>query len=299
MGTICAAVPGQTYNFTMTARCNSGSGRFKMTVNCTDWGTRSQYSTLSSSESQVFSHTFGSNYETIYGTYTVPNNENAWFLQGTLDFLDSTDYDVSLFSVKRKRSSDTTDDFHLYLSGSWHNASGTLDENEMVEFAVDPQVLSDANGVMNFTAFIDGNRYGMVNLIYHEPLLLSRNARFRVNSYFDGVFNLSLTKTITRNSPIKMKIWQSTVFNRFPRVTELLARFLMKGITGRILDVMLDEVNAEFKMFPFSTDEIYSAIDITADDCSGEKHVSGNGNIWLTCNCPGNKERHVEVTVTS
>jgi len=116
MGTICAAVPDQTYNFTMTARCNSGIGRFTMRISCNDWETRSQYSMLSDSESQVFSHIFGPSYETIYGTYTVPNDENAWFLQGTLEFLDSTDYDVSLFSVKRKRNSDRTDDFHLYLS---------------------------------------------------------------------------------------------------------------------------------------------------------------------------------------
>jgi len=132
-------------------------------------------------------------------------------LQGTLDFLDSTDYDVSLFSVKRERSNDTTDDFHLYLSGSWYNISGTLDENEMVNFSVDPQVLCDADGVMNFTAFIDGNRYGMVNLIYREPLLLSRNARFRVNGFTDGIFNLSLTKAISRNS---------AVFKMFPFSTD-------------------------------------------------------------------------------
>jgi len=202
MGTICAAVPGQTYNFTMTARCTSGYGRFKMNVSCCDWDTRSQYSVLSSSESQVFSHVFGSTYETIYGTYTVPENKNAWFLQGKLDFLDSTDYDVSLFSVKRKRSRDTTDNFHLCLSGNWNNVSKTLNENEMVNFSLEPQVLCDANGVMNFTAFISGNKYGMVNLIYHEPLLLSRNARFKVNGFSHSNFNLSLTKTVSRDSMI-------------------------------------------------------------------------------------------------
>jgi len=299
MGTICAAVPGQTYNFTMTARCTSGCGRFNMSVSCCDWGTKSQYSVLSSSESQVFSHTFGSNYETIYGTYTVPDDENAWFLQGTLDFLDSTDYDVSLFSVKRERNSDTTDDFHLYLSGSWHNASGTLNENEMVEFSVDPQDLCDTDGVMNFTAFIDGNRYGMTNLIYREPLLLSRNARFRVNGYADGVFNLSLTKTISRNSAAKTIIWNSKVFKMFPFSTELIARFLMDGFTGRILNLIFARATAVFKMFPFSTDSMYDHVDITASDGSGVRRISNNGNLWLTCNCPDKQERYVEVKVTS
>jgi hypothetical protein len=211
MGTICAAVANQTYNFTMTARSNSGEGRFKMNVSCCDWKTKSQYSILPGSEKQVFSHTFGSNYETIYATYTVPNNNNAWFLQGKLNFLDSTDYDVSLFSVKRQRSSDTTDDFHLYLSGDWYNVSTTLQEDETVNFSIYPQNLCDIEGVMNFTAFINGNKYGMVNMIYHEPILLSRNARFKVNSYSNGVFNLTLTKTISRNSK---------VFKMFPFSTD-------------------------------------------------------------------------------
>ena len=295
MGTICAAVPGQTYNFTMTARCNSSIGRFTMRVSCNDWETRSQYSMLFDSESQVFSHIFGSSYETIYGTYTVPNDENAWFLQGTLEFLDSTDYDVSLFSVRRKRNSDTTDDFHLYLSENWYNVSGTLGENEMVNFSINPRVLCNSDGVMNFTAFIDGNRYAMINIIYREPLLLSRNARFRVNNYSDGIFNLSLTKTISRNSAVKMIFWNSAVFKMFPFSTELIVRFLMNGFTGRILDLIFSRTTAVFKMFPFSTDSMYDHVDITADDGSGVKHTSDNGNLWLSCNCPDNDERHVEV----
>jgi hypothetical protein len=267
-----------------------------MSVNCTDWGTRSQYSVLPNSESQVFSHAFGSNYETIYGTYTVPNDDNAWFLQGNLEFLDQTEYDVSLFSVKRMRDSDTTENFHLCLSGNWYNLSGTLSENEMINFSIDPKLLSDKNGVINFTAFIDGNRYGMVNLIYHEPLLLSRNARFRVNNYTAGVFSLSLTKTITRNSPIEMFFWDLKIFKKYPLLTELLTRFLLSGFTGRIIKFILAEKTADFKMLPFSNKPIYENIDINAKDNSGIKNISTNGNIWLSCNCPKkNKELLVNI----
>ena len=301
MGTICAAVPGQTYDFAITARCTSGNGRLKMNVNCSDWGTRSQYSVLSGSDKQAFSHTFGPEYETIHGFYTVPDDENAWFLQGSLNFLDYTDYDVSLFSVKRERTSDTTDDFHLCLSGSWYNVSGPLSEYEMVNFSVDPKVLCDANGVMNFTAFIGGNRYGMVNLVYREPILMGVNARFLVNSYNDGIFNLSLTKTITRNSAVDSMIWDSATFHRFPRTTELIARFLMKGVTGRILYFILNkklsELSATFNMYPFSTDSMYEQMDIVADDGSGMKHTSRNGNLWISCNCPSAGKRYVEVTL--
>ena len=48
-------------------------------------------------------------------------------------------------------------------------------------------------------------------------------------------------------------------------------------------------------MFPFSTDPIYKNIDINADDGSGVKNISNNGNIWLSCNCPQNKERLVKL----
>jgi len=299
MGTICTAVPGQTYNFTMTAKCSSGSGRFNMNVSCSDWETKSQYSVLPNSNSQVFSHTFGSEYETINGVYTVPNDENAWFLQGKLDFLDFTDYDVSLFSVKRQCESNTTDNFHLCLSGKWYNVSGALAENEMINFSINPKDLSDTDGVMNFTAFIDGNRYGMVNLVYYEPLLMGMNARFRINSYVDGIFNLSLTKTISRNSAVNDIIWNSTVFQKFPFITELIYRFLIKGFTGRILNLIFNKtislISTTFKLLPFSTDPMYQEVQIKSDDSSEIKHISNNGNLWFTCNCPNIVYHYVEV----
>jgi hypothetical protein len=299
MGTICAAVPGQTYNFTITAKSNSGVGNFEMYVNCTDWGTRSQYSTLTSSETKVFSHTFGSNYETIHGFYTVPDNENAWFLQGRLNFLDSTDYDVSLFSVKRQKNTNTTDNFHLKLNEVWYNLTDSLNENEYFNYTVDPTQLSDTDGVMNFNAYIDGNHFGMVNVIYREPLLLCRNARFRVNSYNDSVFNISLTKTITRNSPFKMLIWNSKVFKKFPIIMDLTSRILLKGFFGKLIEKIFAKKTAIFKMFPFSTDEMYNNIEITSDDGSGAKNISKNGNIWLSCNCPYKEIRYVNIDINN
>ncbi|MFE3845958.1 DUF2341 domain-containing protein, partial [Thermoplasmatota archaeon] len=205
MGTISAAVPEQTYNFTITAKSESGTGNIRLVTSCSDWGAKSQYSTLSGSIAEVFNHTFGSTYETFSGTYTVPNDNNAWFLQGDLEFINDTIYDVSLFSVKRENTSDTTDNFKLQLSGNWYNNTGTLNRFDMVNFSVDPRDLSDSEGIMNFTALIDGNNYGMVRLIYHEPILLSRNARFRVNDITD-VYNITLTKKISRYSPSVFKM---------------------------------------------------------------------------------------------
>jgi hypothetical protein len=299
MGTISAAVPGQTYNFTITARCLSGKGTVKMNVSCSDWGTRSQYSVLHGSEQQVIFHSFGSSYETISGKYTVPQDQDSWFLQGTLWFLNSTDYEVSLFSVKREQISDTTDDFRLCLSGQWYNVSGSLGTNEYVTFSVDSKDLCDQDGIMNFTAFIQGNRYGMVNLVYSEPLLMGMNACFRINSYTDGVYNLSLTKTISRTSAIDMAIWNSKIFQHFPRITELWFRFLRKSVIGGllflILSEMFPEISTTFEMIPFSTNPMYEEVEIIAGDGSAVKHVSTNGNLWFTCHGPYNENRFVEV----
>jgi hypothetical protein len=92
-----------------------------------------------------------------------------------------------------------------------------------------------------------------------------------------------------------MIFWNSAVFNRFPFLTELIVRFLMNGFTERIIDLFFSKETAIFKIFPFSTDPIYDHMDIKAEDGSGVKHTSDNGNLWLSCNCPDNDERHVEV----
>lgn len=301
MGTICAAVPGQTYNFTITARCPSGDGNLTLNVSCSDWGTQSQYSLLPGSEHHVISHRFGPHNETISGSYTVPDDSEAWFLQGTLNFLDSKPYDVFLFSVKRERTSDTTDDFHFCLSGHWFNVSGSLAKNELVEFPVDPQDLCDEEGIINFTARITGNHYGMANLMYHEPVIMGMNARFRIDNQQDNVYNLSLTKTITQTAAVEMALWNSKIFQRHPRIIELCYRFLMKGVTGYVVELILNKIistlPATFSLFPFSTSPLYEEIGIRADDGSGVKHKSSNGNIWLTCNCPIGENRAVEVTL--
>jgi len=299
MGTICTAVPSQTYNFTITARCLSGSGKMTMNVSCSDWGSRSQYSILSSSESQVFSHVFGENFETITGNYTAPNNENVWFLQGNLHFLDSCDYEVSLFSIKRERTSDLTENFSLCLSGSWYNMTGKLDRHETCNFSINPKNLSDSNGLINITAFINGNRYGIANFIFNEPLLMGRNARFTINSYNNSVFNISLVKTISKNSPILALIWKSELFNNFPYLTEIIVRNFIKGISGRILYLFFKEkisgIPPIYKMVPFSDNPIYEEIDFLAYDGSGIKHVSNNQNLWFTCNGPLYVERIIEI----
>jgi hypothetical protein len=200
VGTTSAAAPGGSYTVTITARAASGKGRLNLSMSASDWGTRSQYSTLAGSAARVVSHEFGSKYETVTGTYTVPNDSNAWFVQGILDFADSTDYDVSYFSIKRTRTSDTTDDFRMTLSGKPYSVAGPLGRFKTREFPVDPVVLADRDGVIKFAASIKGNHYGMARLIYHAPLLMGRNARYTVNGVNGDQFDITLTAGLSAYS---------------------------------------------------------------------------------------------------
>jgi hypothetical protein len=193
VGTTPAAAPGGSYTITMTARSRSGSGRMKLTMSCSDWGTKSQYSTLAGSSREVISHVFGKNYQTVTGTYTAPDDEMAWFIQGTLEFADETDFDVSYFSIKRTQTSDVTEDFEIALNGKPYRVPGRLRRFQTRDFPINPVDLADQDGLIKLKASIKGNHFGMARLIYKGPLLMGRGARYKVNSVDGNTFDITLT----------------------------------------------------------------------------------------------------------
>jgi hypothetical protein len=197
VGTTPAAVPGASYTLTMTARSKSGKGRIEVTASCSDWGTKTQYSTLSGSPKRVISHNFGTSFETVSGTFVIPRDDNAWFVQGILDFADATEYDVSYFSVKRTGTTDTTDDFRMSLSGRQYDVAGPLGRFETRTFSVDPVDLAVSDGRITFKASIGGNHYGIAQLVYHAPLLMGRDARFKVNGVKGNTYDFTLTAKLS------------------------------------------------------------------------------------------------------
>jgi len=207
-GSTSVGIPGETYNVSITARVTIGSGDITLDMSVQDVSSNSQYDYLSGSESQVFTHSFDTNFETVYGSYTVPDDNNAGFLQGNLSFDDSKTYQVTEFTITRDRSSDSTSDFHLKLNDVWYNDSGTLSENSYDEFYVSPLNTINDTGYISLYADIGGNHQGMALLYYSEPFLLTRNARFVVNSYDDDVVNLTLK---SRSSE-----WTGSVFKVLP-----------------------------------------------------------------------------------
>lgn len=210
VGTTPAAAPGGSYTVTMKARSKSGNGRFTLTMSCSDWGAKSQYSTLAGSEKEVISHTFGTKEETVTGIYIAPDDESAWFIQGSLEFADATDFEVSYFSIKRTQSSNVTEDFRIELNGKSY-AGGRLGRFRTKEFTISPVDLADRDGIIRLKAAIKGNHYGMARLIYRGPILMGRNARYRVDSVEGNTFDITLT---TRLSGFE------NVFKMFPFSTK-------------------------------------------------------------------------------
>ena len=195
-GTTPAAAPGGSYTVTMKAKSKSGKGKCTLKMSCSDWGTKSQYSTLAGSEREVISHAFGTKEETVTGTYVAPNDELAWFIQGSLEFADPTDFDVTLFSIRRTQTSNVTENFQVVLNGKTY-AAGDLARFKTKEFRINPVDLADAEGVIRLKAAIKGNHYGMARLIYRGPLLMGRNARYQVNSVEGNTFDITLTTKLS------------------------------------------------------------------------------------------------------
>jgi hypothetical protein len=75
-----------------------------------------------------------------------------------------------------------------------------LEFADLKEFAVNPVDLADRDGMITFAASIKGNHYGLARLIYHAPLLMGRNARYKVNGVTGNSYDLTLTAGLSGSS---------------------------------------------------------------------------------------------------
>jgi hypothetical protein len=104
---------------------------------------------------------------------------------------------VTFFSIKRTQQSDATEDFQIALNGKSYAAAGKLARFKTKDFPISPMDLADQNGVIALKASIKGNHYGMANLIYRGPVLMGRNARYKVNSIDKNTFDITLTTKLS------------------------------------------------------------------------------------------------------
>mgnify|MGYP005621549165 CR=1 FL=1 len=193
------AIPGKTYHMAITLRTPGGSqtDAFTMTMKCGDKSTGDIYAVLPGSEATLLDGVSTSaTWQTYHANYTVPDDSNAWFIKGELDFLKSVEYHVSKLVIERQATSGITENFNLTVSGTVYQG-GTLNPGQMANFTVSPASLTDSDGYINMSASIGGNHVGWMRLIFEDPVF-TRNHRVKLNGVSNGQANVTLCGTISR-----------------------------------------------------------------------------------------------------
>ena len=198
-GSTPQAIPGTNYKITIRAKSESGEGKLSVDMSTSDWNTKSQYSSLRGSEQSVMEVETSSEYQTFSANFRAPQNDDVWFLQGSINCEDPTEYTISSFEITRQSDAEYTQDFHLQLGDQTYKQNGQLAKNEAQNFSVDPVTLTDSKGNLRFKAQIGGNHVGMARVIHHYPLLYGRNARFTIDWYSGDTVNITFNDVISRS----------------------------------------------------------------------------------------------------
>jgi hypothetical protein len=197
-GSTPQAIPGESYKITITARTNRGKGNIAVNMSTSAWRSKNQYSTLEGSKKLVLKTELDETLQTFSGIYRVPDDKQAWFLQGDIACKAQTSYKITSFRITRVGNSHYTQDFHLQLGEKRYKQKGKLNENQAHTFLLPPVDLTDASGNLHFMASIGGNRVGMARMVFREPFLYGRNARFRIDSCSGNKVNITLTDMLSR-----------------------------------------------------------------------------------------------------
>jgi hypothetical protein len=197
-GSTPQAIPGATYRITLTGQTITGKGNIAVQMSTSDWSSGNQYTKLEESEQTLLEAKMDEESQTYSATYQVPDDKRVWFLQGAINCKDNAGYRISSFKIKRVGNGYSTQNFHLQLGEKWYKLKGKLDENQSQTFLVNPVDLTNASGNLHFRARIGGSRVGMARMIFHEPFLYGRNARFRINSCSGNRVNITLTDMLSR-----------------------------------------------------------------------------------------------------
>ena len=197
-GSTPQVIPGAKYEITVVSKCKSGTGQLAVEMSTSDWSTGTQYSTLTGSEQTILSGTIGTEFTTLRGTYTAPENNDAWFLQGDLVFSGETEYTVDAFRIFRKSEDPLTKAFSVSLNDQTYFAAGVLQPGQAKNFKVASESITNNRGQLHFQASIGGNHQGMARLIFQAPFLMGRNGRFRIDEVEGNAAQITLIEPVSQ-----------------------------------------------------------------------------------------------------
>ena len=128
-------------------------------------------------------------YEWYEGTFTVPDNNDAWIIKTIWDSRQGgeTCY-LDEWSVTRADGAgNETADFWVEVNGERHEVSGSLPDGEVREFALSQNSIKND---LNIKVGAGGSRVGMFSIVYEKPFLWSDDVSMGINSVKPGTTNV-------------------------------------------------------------------------------------------------------------
>jgi hypothetical protein len=170
------AIPGKTYEFKARIKTVGGNGSADILIDVPEELTLDNF-TLK--DFKLFDNVIiTNNYQNFSKVFTLPNNGSMWFIKPKIYFNDSNvTYQWDSWSLKMVQDNSFTEDFTITLNGDSRTISGYLLNHEYGEI---PLPAIKMNNTLNFKTEINGNKVGMVRLIYEDPQLWSDDVSFGV-----------------------------------------------------------------------------------------------------------------------
>lgn len=205
------AIPGETYDirFQLKSDVNKADAFDLSMITVSN---DSNVSTYTGTETSLYTNEgTTTSYQWFNTTYTVPNNNNCWFLVGNFSFESGTTYNMNKLIVKRNASSTSTSNMCIKLNNKWYPSTGILNRISTYNVSIDPDDFTDNQGNITLTANISGNKIGIANIILSTPLLVSRCHQLRIDDTMDNstsvtrIQQLSAERSITDIFPFSLQ----------------------------------------------------------------------------------------------
>ncbi|MBD3168902.1 MAG: T9SS type A sorting domain-containing protein [candidate division Zixibacteria bacterium] len=202
------AIPGKSYVFACSLRTEYGEGTVDYLISIPRFENLHEWVWV---DSVIASNIPVNTVSDLYSqTFTLPYNENMWFIQPKVRFKGSNHYYMESWSLQMESNGIFTQDFNVSLNGYNVVYQGDLGINNFMTDTL-PRTIMDNN--LNFSTSIEGNRVGMVRLIYHQPQLWSDDVTFGIIDddqdmvFVDDISPYNAVTTIMSYSGSLFSIW--------------------------------------------------------------------------------------------
>jgi len=169
------AIPGKTYVFSCSVKTESDNGSIDLKASIPVY--------LNINKFVWKNVVIGSNItvDTVLDSYsaelTVPDNDSAWFIQPKIKFYGDVNYRLENWSLKMVGDANYTTNFSLTLNGETYSVDGAQDVFDNRRIEIRPTTMDN---LLDFNVSIEGNKVGIVRLIYERPQLWSDDVSFGI-----------------------------------------------------------------------------------------------------------------------